>query len=109
MRQIPSNGYVQTQNYQFQAQVQSDEKGQCQRIVVNVRAVNKLYTRGMPPSRLQLVDEDCYSPVRFESARYVSDKGSPVQLSGIEVDRFLADNVLLEDELIGWLWREGLA
>jgi hypothetical protein len=31
-----------------------------------------------------------------------------VQLSGTEVDNFLARNSRLEDELIGWLWREGV-
>lgn len=108
VRQVPENGYEQTQNYQFQAQVHSDSLGRCQRIVVRVEAQSKLYTRGKPPSRLQLVDEDCMSPVRFESARYLSDRGNVVQLSGIEVDNFLGRNTRLEDELIGWLWREGV-
>lgn len=108
VRQVPENGYEQTQNYQFQAQVHADSTGRCQRIVIRVEALSKLYTRGKPPSRLQLIDEDCYSPVRFESARYLSDRGNVVQLSGTEVDRFLSQNSRLEDELIGWLWREGV-
>lgn len=108
VRQVPENGYEQTQNYQFQAQVHADSLGRCQRIVVRVEAQSKLYTRGKPPSRLQLIDEDCFSPVRFESARYLSDRGNVVQLSGTEVDNFLARNSRLEDELIGWLWREGI-
>lgn len=109
VRQVPENGYDHTPNYRFQAQVHADSLGRCQRIVVRVEAVNKLYTRGQkPPYRLQLADENCHSPVRFENARYVSDEGNVVQLSGMEVDRFLGENIKLEDELIGWLWREGV-
>lgn len=108
VRQVPENGYDHTQNYRFQARVHADSLGQCQRIVVRVEALNKLYTKDRPPYRLQLIDENCYSPVRFENARYVSDNGAPVQLSGTEVDRFLDNNVTLENDLMSWLWHEGV-
>jgi hypothetical protein len=108
-RQVPENGYEHTTNYRFQAQVHTDAQNRCQRIVIRVRAVNKVYTRGQqPPYRLQLADEDCNSPVRFENARYISEEGTIVQLSGNEVDRFLGENTQLENELISWLWREGV-
>ena len=109
VQQIPENGYGQTINYQFQAQVHADSLGACERMVVRVRPLNKHYTRGAPPSRLQLFDDDCMSPLRFERVQYLSEqKGGQVNLHGPEVIRFWSDNVRLENELIEWLWREGV-
>ena len=109
VQQIPENGYARTINYQFQAQVHADSLGACERMVVRVRPLNKRYTKGAPPSRLQLFDDDCMSPVRFERVQYLSEQtGEPVSLHGPEIFRFWGDNVRLEGELIEWLWREGV-
>ena len=58
VRQVPEDGYKQTLNYQFQAQVHSDSLGECKMMVVRVKALNKFYTKGAPPPRLQLFDDD---------------------------------------------------
>ncbi len=106
---IPENGYDRTLNYQFQAQVHADSLGECRSIVVRVKALNKMYSREEPPSRLQLFDDDCMSPVRFERVQFVSkETGEPMRLSGTEVVHFLSDYHRLEDELMGWLWRAGV-
>ena len=109
MHRVPENGYEQTRNYQFQAQVHADESGECKMMVVRVRPLNKLYSKGEPPSRLQLFDDDCMSPLRFERAHYISKQtGGQVNLHGSEMVHFWSDNVRLESELIEWLWREGV-
>lgn len=106
---VPENGYEQTRNYQFQAQVHADSLGQCKMMVISVKALSKLYSRGEPPPRLQLFDDDCKSPLRFERVQYMSSRtGEHVRLAGSEVVHFLNDNVLLESELIEWLWHEGV-
>lgn len=108
VRNVPEDGYEQTVNYQFQAQVHSDDSGTCKMMVVRVKALSKLYTRQEPPSRLQLFDDDCTSPLRFERVSYLSKEGGQVRLSGIDVVHFLGQYSRLEDELVGWLWREGV-
>ena len=109
VQQVPENGYSRTINYQFQAQVHADSVGSCERIVVRVRPINKRYTRGAPPSRLRLFDDDCSSPVRFERVQYLSERtGEQVSLHGPEIFRFWGDNARLENELVEWLWREGV-
>ena len=109
VRHVPENGYAQTINYQFQADVHDDDSGNCRMMVVRVKAINKMYSKQEPPPRLQLLDDDCTSPLRFERVQYLSrETGEHVRLSGIEVVRFLSDYSRLEDELIGWLWREGV-
>lgn len=106
VRHVPEDGFDKTLNYQFQAQVHADSDGQCKKMVVRVKALNKGYSKGEPPSRLQLFDDDCLRPVRFERVHYVSkETGEHVRLSGSEVVHFFSDYVSLEDELIGWLWR----
>lgn len=104
---VPDNGYEHTLNYQFQAQVHTDAAGQCRKLVVRVRPLNKVYWRDPPPDRLQLYDDDCLSPVRFERVHYLAPDGL-VRLNGIEVSYFFSENFRLEDELIGWLWRSGI-
>ena len=109
VRQVPEDGYEQTLHYQFQAQIHGDSDGQCKRMVVRVKALNKVYTKGEPPPRLRLFDDDCMSPLRFERVHYVSRQtGEHVRLSGSEVVHFFSEHIRLEDELIGWLWREGV-
>ena len=106
VRQVPEDGYEQTLHYQFQAQVHGDAEGNCKRMVVRVKAFN---SKVDPPPRLQLFDDDCMSPVRFERAQYVSkETGEHIRLSGPAVFHFLSDHIRLEDELIGWLWRAGV-
>ena len=107
MRQVPENGYEYTINYQFQAQVFEDADGNCKKLVVRVRPLNKVYWREPPPDRLQLFDDDCLSPVKFERISYLEVKtGDRVRLSGFEVVQFWSQQFRLEDELISWLWRE---
>lgn len=109
VRSVPEDGYEQTLNYQFQARVHSDSSGKCQMMVVSVRPIAKMYSGGEPPSRLQLFDDDCVSPVRFERAHFISkETGEQVRLSGSEVTRFLGEYQRLENELMGWLWRAGV-
>ncbi|MEM8486675.1 MAG: hypothetical protein AAF564_14070 [Bacteroidota bacterium] len=108
MHQVPENGYEQTLNYQFQAQVHADEKGECQKIVIRVKPINKVYWKTPPPQRLQIYDDDCMAPVRFERLQYLARSGGMVRLNGIELSRFWSEQFRLEDELIGWLWREGI-
>lgn len=106
VRHVPEDGFDQTLNYQFQAQVHADSLGECRMIVVRVKALNKMYSKEEPPSRLQLFDDDCMSPVRFERVQFLSNEtGEPVRLSGTEVIHFFSDYHRLEDELMGWLWR----
>lgn len=106
---VPEDGYNRTLNYQFQAQVHADELGECKMMVVRVKALNKMYSKGEPPARLRLFDDDCLSPLRFERVQYISkETGQHVRLSGIDVVHFLSDFQHLEGELIGWLWREGV-
>ena len=107
-RYVPENGYAETLNYRFRATVHADSLDNCRTMSVEVRPINKVYSGGAPPSRLQLFDDDCRSPVRFERAQFISESGQPVRLSGSEVNRFLSNFVRLEDELIGWLWRAGI-
>ncbi len=109
VRHVPEDGYQQTINYQFQARVHDDDDGICRMMVVRVKALNKMYSKQEPPPRLQLFDDDCASPLRFERVQYVAtETGEHVRLSGTDVVRFLSDYSRLEDELIGWLWREGV-
>ena len=105
---VPSDGYFRTINYQFQAQLHLDETGRCRKMVVRVRPLNKGYSEGEPPPRLQFFDDDCASPLRFERAQFVSREGTQVQLYGTEVTRYLGQFNHLENELVGWLWREGM-
>ena len=107
--QVPENGYDQTLNYQFQAQVYADSDGECQRITIRVKAINKVYWKTPPPDRLQLFDDDCNRPVRFERVQYLGDRGEGLRrLSGIEVSYFWSEQYRLQDELISWLWEEGI-
>lgn len=107
--QVPEDGYEQTLHYQFQARVHADSLGTCKMMVVRVRALNKIYTKEEPPPRLRLFDDDCISPVRFERVHYVSKQtGEHIRLSGPAVFLFFSEHVRLEDEVIGWLWREGV-
>ncbi len=109
MHQVPEHGYDQTLNYQFQAQVHADLEGRCKQIIVRVRPLNKVYWRKPPPDRLQLFDDNCFSPVRFERVHYISKRtGQSVRLSGREVIQFMSEYSHLENELIGWLWRKGI-
>ena len=109
VHQVPEDGFERTLNYQFQAQVHADSLGKCHMMVVRVKALNKFYGAGEPPPRLQLFDDDCLSPVRFERAQYVSrETGEQVRLSGPAVNQFLGSFARLENELIGWLWRAGV-
>jgi hypothetical protein len=109
VRHVPEDGFAQTINYQFQAQVHDDESGKCRMMVVHVKALNKVYSKQEPPPRLQLFDDDCTSPLRFERVQYVSmETGKQVRLHDADVVRFLADYSRLADELVGWLWREGV-
>lgn len=108
VRNVPEDGYTRTLNYQFQARVHSDEDGNCKQMMVRVKSLNKMYSRGEPPSRLQLFDDDCMSPFRFERVQYITREGEPVRLFGTDVARFLSDYTRLESELVGWLWREGV-
>ena len=109
VRQVPEDGFKRTLNYQFQAQVHADSGGNCKMLSVRVKALNKIYGKGEPPPRLRLFDDDCLSPLRFERAQFVSKQtGEQVRLFGPEVVQFLSQHVRLEDELIGWLWREGV-
>lgn len=106
---VPPEGYDQTTNYQFQAQVHADAQGTCQQLVVRVKALNKLYTQDAPPSRLQLFDDDCEYPIQFERVQYLSRQtGENVRLVGAEIDHFWGENVRLQNELMAWLWREGV-
>lgn len=109
VRHVPENGFAETLNYQFKAMVHSDDENTCEQLVVEVKAINKMYHEGEPPPRLHLYDDDCRSPVRFERAQYVSkDTGQHVWLNGPEVNRFLSSFKNLENELVGWLWRAGV-
>lgn len=108
VRHVPENGYEETLNYRFRATVHADSLDNCRTMSVEVRPINKVYRGGAPPSRLQLFDDDCRDPVRFERAQFITESGEPVRLSGSEVNRFLSDFVRLEDELMGWLWRAGV-
>lgn len=109
MQEVPEQGYEQTLNYQFQAQVFSDEEGECKRVVVRVRPLNKGYVTEPPPNRLQLIDEDCFRPIQFERAQYLSrQNGGLVRLNGPEVANFLGSQVRLSNELYDWLWRAGI-
>lgn len=106
---VPEDGYEQTLHYQFQARVHADSLGTCKMLMVRVKALNKVYTSDEPPPRLRLFDDDCISPVRFERVQYVSKQtGEHVRLSGPAVFLFFSEYVRLEDEVIGWLWREGV-
>ncbi len=109
IRSVPDEGYGQTTNYQFQARIHADSVGTCTKMVVRVRPVNKLYLRGRPPSRLQLFDDDCIRPLRFERVNYVSERtGEAVRLSGPDVAQFFSNHFRLENELIAWLFDEGV-
>ena len=109
MQQVPHNGYASTIHYRFQAQVYKDNDGECKRMVIRVRPLNKVYWREAPPDRLQLFDDDCLNPVRFERATFITiDTREPVQLFGPELNNFWSTQYRLQDELIGWLWREGV-
>jgi len=106
---VPEDGFAQSINYEFKADVHDDERGRCRMMVVYVRAINKVYSKEEPPPRLELFDDDCNSPLRFERVQYISmDTGEQVRLSGTHVVRFLADYSHLMDELVGWLWRAGV-
>jgi hypothetical protein len=109
VRHVPQDGFAQTITYEFRAEVHDDEGGRCRLLVVHVRALNKVYSKGEPPPRLQLFDDDCKSPLRFERVQYISmETGEQVRLHATEVVRFLAEYSRLMDELTGWLWRAGV-
>lgn len=106
---MPADGFAQTINYELRADVHDDESGRCRMLVVHVRALNKVYSKQEPPPRLQLFDDDCNPPLRFERVQYVSmETGKQVRLHDKDVVRFLANYSRLEDELVGWLWRQGV-
>ena len=109
VQHVPEDGFAQTTNYQFQARVHADEEGACRMMTVRVRALSKRYVKGAPPPRLQLFDDDCASPLRFERVHYLSEEtGGRVNLHGTDVARFWGDHARLENELVGWLWRAGV-
>ena len=109
VRQVPEDGYDHTLHYQFQAQVHGDSLGNCKMMVVRVKSFSKDYSSEELPARLQLFDDDCMSPLRFERVHYISkETGAHIRLSGSAVIHFLSEHIRLEDELIGWLWREGV-
>lgn len=109
VQHVPENGYEQTSNYQFQARMHTDADSTCQQLVVRVEALNKLYLKEKPPSRLQLFDDDCEQPIEFNRVHYVSEEtGEPVSLDGSEMTRFWSENERLQHELMGWLARAGL-
>ncbi len=109
MREVPVNGFAQTLNYEFQAQVYENAQGQCKRMTVRVKPLNKVYWRTPPPDRLQLFDDDCYSPIRFERIQYIAgNAGGVVRLSGPQLNLFWSEQFRLQDELLGWLWRQGI-
>lgn len=106
---VPENGYEQTINYQFQATIRADADGECQQLIVRVRPLSKMYSGNQPPDRLQLYDDDCDQPLRFERINYIERETSePVRLSGPEVYRFWIDYSKIEGEMIEWLWRAGV-
>ncbi len=109
VRQVPEDGYEQTLHYQFQAQIHGDSLGNCKKMVVRVKSFSKVFANDEIPARLQLFDDDCISPIRFERVQYISNEtGEHVRLSGTAVIHFLSDYIRLEDELLGWLWRQGV-
>ena len=109
LQEYPENGFDRTLNYQFQAKVFNDQEGECKRIVVEVKALNKVYMRSAPPERLRLYDDDCLLPLRFEQIKYLStDKGGLVQMSGIDINYFWSENYKLQNELMDWLWQSGI-
>ena len=106
---VPENGYAKTLNYQFQATIRATGEGECQQIIVRVRPLNKMYSGDQPPDRLQLIDDDCNLPVRFERVNYIERRTSnPVRLTGFEVNRFWIANSKMETEMTEWLWRSGI-
>ena len=109
VRMVPEDGFDHTLHYQFRAQVYADSLGECQRIIVRVKALNKGYLNGAPPPRLRLWDDDCMSPIRFERLHYISSEtGEQVRLNGTEVSHFWGENVRLQNELMTWMWRTGV-
>lgn len=109
LKEYPSDGFERTLSYQFRAKVYNNQEGQCQRIVVEVKALNKVYLRGAPPERLRLYDDDCMSPVRFEQVKYLStDEGGLIQVTGMDVTYFWSENFKLENELLEWLWQNNI-
>lgn len=109
MSTVPENGYENTLNYQVQAQVFSDDEGKCTRVTVKVRPQNKLYGENMPPSRLQLIDDDCLPPIHFERIEYTDrNSGDFVRLSGPEIAQFWSRFYNMESEITQWLWQEGV-
>ena len=109
VRQVPEEGYEQTLHYQFQAQIHDDADGQCKMLAVRVKPFSTFYRAGQLPPRLELYDDDCMSPLRFERVHYISiETGEHIRLSGSAVIQFLSEHIRLEDELIGWLWRQGV-
>ncbi len=109
IQRVPENGYEETNNYRFQAEVHMDEDSTCQQIRVRVEALNKLYLREKPPARLQLFDDDCQRPIQFDRVNYLSEEtGAPVSLEGSDVERFWSENERLQHELMGWLSRAGV-
>ena len=110
MTHLPENGYEHTINYQFQATIRSDAEGECKQLIVRVRPLNKMYSGNQPPDRLQLFDDDCQRPLRFERINYIERETSePVRLSGPEVYRFWNEHSKIEGEMIEWLWRAGVS
>lgn len=106
---LPENGYTKTLNYQFKATIRSDAEGECKQLTVRVRPLNKMYSGNQPPDRLQLFDDDCNQPLRFERISYIERRTSqPVRLSGTEVYQFWSAYSRIEGEMIEWLWRAGL-
>ncbi|MFK7844658.1 MAG: hypothetical protein AB8G77_05100 [Rhodothermales bacterium] len=105
MHAVPYNGFDQTLNFQFQAQVFKTDEGECKRMVVRVKPLNKVYWKTPPPDRLQLYDDDCLSPVRFERLQFLSRESGGLQhLAGPEINFFWSEHFRLQDELVGWLW-----
>lgn len=106
---LPENGYAQTINYQFQATIRSDADGDCKQLIVRVRPLSKMYSGDQPPDRLQLYDDDCHMPLRFERINYIERETSePIRLSGPEVNRFWSQYSRMEGEMIEWLWQSGV-
>lgn len=108
VKELPESGYAKTINYQFQAAVHFDSLGTCRQMSVRVKPISKGYAYDKPPDRLQLFDDDCTRPVKFDRVQYLSNRtGELVRLSGIDLEVFWDEFARLQFELMDWLFQEG--
>lgn len=104
---FPSSGYDHTLNFKIQGRVKLDKYARCEKITVIVKEQNKLYLGWNAPDLLRLTDEDCRLPRQFDRATY-REKEQVMQLSGSRLQNFLAENAKLENELMQWMFKNGL-